>query len=94
MPYKRKIEAMIKPKNIQLSEKVEYLLISGTLSSYVDSTRSVRHKFSSFRLNVSRFSASNERFIDFVNRIIKDNDIYPDVQNYILAEDKVKFISQ
>lgn len=72
-------------KNIQLSEKVEYLMSIGilTLNSNVNGVPVYRYQELSMKIDSNKVGG---RLIDFVNETIEKYGLYPLLQRYVIAE--------
>lgn len=82
---------MVLPKNIQLSEKMSFLLQMG----YLDQSKPSLIVFRPFEHTAKYFNAryliaQDIRLLEFVNKLIKDNGIYPMLQKFVLNPTEFK----
>lgn len=82
---------MILPKNIQLSEKLSFLLQLGV----VDQSQPDLIVFKPFEhtakyFNAKYFAGQSMRLLKFVNFLIKKNELYPLLQKFVISPSQFK----
>lgn len=68
-------------KNIQLSEKLEYLMVVGKLAIVETPDRVTRYVYSCPKFHISAVQ-SGGRLLDFVNNVVEQYGIYPLIQKF------------
>lgn len=71
----------IRDKNIQLSEKLEYLMTVGNLVLLTTERNQTRFLYLSVKLGIDEVQTGG-RMLDFVNNIVDSKGIYPLVQKF------------
>ncbi len=77
-------------KNIQLSEKVEYLMSVGILTLNTDANGQPNFRYQNISLNLD-MKVIGGRLLDFVNHLIERHGLYPLLQAYTVRK---RFIYQ
>ncbi len=77
-------------KNIQLSEKVEYLMSVGILTLNTDANGQPNFRYENRSLSLD-YKLVGGRLIDFVNDLIEKYNLYPLLQSYTVRK---RFINQ
>jgi hypothetical protein len=78
-------------KNIQLSEKLEFLLVVGKLEATINGKNEPVYFYESDNLDMMLVVKVGGRLIDFVNELIEYKGIYPKLQNYLISDNKKQF---